>query len=211
MRAAAPAGGHPASVNTDFDALPLHALRRRRSVKWRTYDDDVLPLWVAELDVPLAPVVQEVLREAVEHGDTGYAAPLGLGPAFAGFAGRQWGWTVDPARCWTVGDVMVGVGEALKALTAVGDGVVICPPVYTPFFRVVPEHGRVPVEVPLSRDGALDLAGIDAALRAGARAVLLCSPHNPTGRVWSSLELAPSTRWCVAPALSSSATRSTHP
>ncbi len=178
-----------ARVTPDFDALSLAALRRRRSLKWRAYDQDVLPLWVAELDVPLAPGVQDVLREAVEHGDTGYAAATGFGAAFAGFAERQWGWTVDPARCWTVGDVMVGVGEALKALTAVGDGVVICPPVYTPFFRIVPEHGRVPVEVPLTPDGALDLGGIDAALRGGARAVLLSSPHNPTGRVWTSAEL----------------------
>ena len=176
-------------MSPDFDALTLEALRRRRSLKWRTHDEDVLPLWVAELDVPLAPAVQEALREAVELGDTGYAAPTAFGAAFAGFAGRQWGWTVDPARCWTVGDVMVGVGEALKALTAVGDGVVICPPVYTPFFRILPEHGRVPVEVPLSPDGGLDLAGIDAALRAGARAVLLSSPHNPTGRVWARAEL----------------------
>ena len=173
----------------DFDALGLDALRRRRSLKWRTYDEDVLPLWVAELDVPLAPAVQDALHEAVELGDTGYAAPAAFGAAFAGFAGRQWGWTVDPARCWTVGDVMVGVGEALKALTAVGDGVVICPPVYTPFFRIVPEHGRVPVEVPLSPDGSLDLARIDAALRAGARTVLLSNPHNPTGRVWTAAEL----------------------
>ena len=176
-------------MTPDFDALPLEQLGRRRSVKWRTYDEDVLPLWVAELDVPLAPAAQDVLREAVELGDTGYAAPSAFGAAFAGFAGRQWGWTVDPARCWTVGDVMVGMGEALKALTAVGDGVVICPPVYTPFFRILPEHGRVPVEVPLSPDGGLDLAGIDAALRAGARAVLLSSPHNPTVRVWARAEL----------------------
>ena len=176
-------------MTPDFDALTLDSLRRRRSVKWRTYDEDVLPLWVAELDVPLAPGVQDVLREAVVLGDTGYAAPTAFAAAFAGFADRQWGWTVDPARCWTVGDVMVGVGEAVKALTAVGDAVVICPPVYTPFFRILPEHGRVPVEVPLSPDGGLDLAGIDAALRAGARAVLLSSPHNPTGRVWTADEL----------------------
>jgi cystathionine beta-lyase len=176
-------------VTPDFDDLSLAQLRRRRSLKWRTYDDDVLPLWVAELDVLLAPPVQAVLREALEQGDTGYASATSHGTAFAGFADRQWGWTVDPARCWTVGDVMVGVGEALKALTGLGDGVVICPPVYPPFFHIVPEHGRVPVEVPLDPAGRLDLAGIDAALRGGARAVLLSSPHNPTGRVWAAAEL----------------------
>lgn len=185
----------PAVDGPDFDAITLDALRRRRSVKWRMYDDDVLPLWVAELDVPLAAPVQDVLREAVELSDTGYATAEPLARAFAGFAGRHWEWNVDPARCFVVGDVMAGVGEVLKALTSPGDGILICPPVYAPFFRVVPEHGRVVVEVPLVGAGGgdghgLDLPGIDAALGAGARAVLLSSPHNPTGRVWSPEELA---------------------
>jgi cystathionine beta-lyase len=65
----------------------------------------------------------------------------------------------------------------------------VCPPVYHPFFSVPVEHGRAVVQVPLTGDGGLDLPGIDAALVAGARAVLLCSPHNPTGRVWSAAEL----------------------
>ena len=175
-------------MTPDFDALTLEQLRRRRSVKWRTYEPDVLPAWVAELDVPLADPVRATLRQALDDDDTGYAAPAGLGRSFAGFALRRWGWTVDPDRCWPVADVMVGVGEALSALTPPGAGVVICPPVYHPFSSVLPERERVAVEVPLV-DGGLDLAGIDRALAAGARAVLLCNPHNPTGRVWSADEL----------------------
>lgn len=174
---------------TDFDALTLDELRRRGSAKWRLVEPDVLPMWVAELDVPLAPAVAAVLHRAVEDGDTGYAFPSALAPAFAGFAARRWGWAVDVARCRPVADVMVGVSEALRYLTAPGDGVVVCPPVYHPFFTVPVEHGRVVVPVPLAGDGGLDLAGIDAALGAGARAVLLSSPHNPTGRVWTAAEL----------------------
>lgn len=174
---------------TGFDDLPLEALRRRRSAKWRAVDDDVLPMWVAELDVPLAPAVTAVLHEAVEAGDSGYASPDVLAPAFAGFAARRWGWSVDLARCWPVADVMVGVGEVLELLTAPGDGVVVCPPVYRPFWTVPLERGRTVVPVPLDADGGLDLAGIDAALTGGATAVLLCSPHNPTGRVWTAGEL----------------------
>ena len=173
----------------DFDALPLDVLARRRSVKWTRYPPDVLPLWVAELDVPLAEPVTRVLLDAVRAGDTGYATPGVLRGAFAGFAARRWSWQVDPERCWPVADVMVGVGEALGVLTSPGDGVVICPPVYHPFAAVIPERGRTTVPVPLLHDGALDLDGIAAALAAGARAVLLCSPHNPTGRVWSAPEL----------------------
>ena len=176
-------------MGPDFDALTLDQLRRRSSAKWREHGPDVLPMWVAELDVPLAPAVTRVLREAVEHGDTGYAFPSSLPPAFASFAARRWGWQVDPARCWPVADVMVGVAEALRMLTSPGDGVVVCPPVYPPFFHVPVEHGRVVVEVPLDPGGGLDLPRIDAALGAGARAVLLSSPHNPTGRVWTAAEL----------------------
>lgn len=176
-------------MTPDFDALTLDELRRRQSTKWTKHPADVLPMWVAELDVPLAAPIADALRAAVELGDTGYAEPTTLAPAFARFAARRWGWTVDEARCWPVADVMVGVAEALRALTEPGDGVVVCPPVYHPFFEVPVEQDRIVVQVPLTTSGTLDLAGIDAALRDGARAVLLCSPHNPTGRVWTSAEL----------------------
>ena len=173
----------------DFDALSYRELSRRRSTRWTQFPPGVLPAAVAELDVPLAEPVARVLLDAVRDGDTGYASPGDLGRAFAGFAARRWGWTVEPAQCWTVGDVMTGVAEALRVLTDRGDGVVVCPPVYGPFSRVVPEVGRTVVPVPLAPDGGLDLAGIAAALAAGARAVLLSSPHNPTGRVWTQDEL----------------------
>lgn len=184
----------------DLDGLTLAQLRQRQSAKWRRYGEDVLPLWVAELDVPLAPCVTEVLERAVRLGDTGYAwpGPAGTGTedgspgalalAFAGFARRRWGWDPDLTGSRVLADVMSGVAEVLLALTAPGDGVVVCPPVYPPFFLVPPAVGRPVVEVPLV-GGGLDLAGIDRALGSGARAVLLCSPHNPTGRVWSPEEL----------------------
>ena len=172
----------------DFNALTLEELRQRQSIKWQLHDPDVLPMWVAELDVPLAPCVEEVLHAAVTRGDTGYASPERLGAAFSGFAARHWGWEPKPHWTFPISDVMTGVAEALKVLTDPGDRVVICPPVYHPFFSVPPTCGRPVVPVPLL-DGGLDLAGIDVALGAGARAVLLSSPHNPTGRVWTPDEL----------------------
>ena len=90
-------------------------------------------------------------------------------------------------------DVSVVIVEALRRLIPPGGGVIITPPVYPPFFAFVPEAGGTVVEVPLLDDGAayaLDLAGIDRAMGAGARGVLLCNPHNPVGLVHSREQLA---------------------
>jgi cystathionine beta-lyase len=180
-------------------ALPLDELRQRSSSKWQTYPADILPMFVAETDFPLAPAITATLERAVRLGDTGYTPPdPGIAREFAGFAERRFGWTVDPARVRTTGDVMVGVVELLRAVTSPGDRVVITPPVYPPFFDTVAEAGaqveRVPLLAPaLDDDSArwrLDLEGIEAALAAGARAVLLCNPHNPTGTVHTRADLA---------------------
>jgi cystathionine beta-lyase len=167
-----------------FTTVELGALRRRSSEKWRKFPPDVLPSHIAEMDFAVAPPVEEALVAAVRAGDLGYvhAKSSGLPEAFAGFAHERWGWEVDPAAVVAVPDVMVGVAELLRVLTPEGAGVVINPPVYPPFFSVIAETGRRVVEVPLE-DGRLPLEGIADALRAGARAVLLCNPHNPTGGV----------------------------
>lgn len=179
---------------TPLQTLPIEQLRRRWSTKWRHYGDDVLPLFVAETDFAPAPAVTAALHQAVELGDTGYTPPdPGVATAYAAFAERRFGWTVDPARVRTTCDVMMGVVEILRAVTRPGDRVVVTPPVYPPFFECVPEAGAVVERVPLLDTGAswqLDLAGIEAALAGGARAVLLCNPHNPTGTVHSRESLA---------------------
>jgi cysteine-S-conjugate beta-lyase len=177
----------------DFDGMSLSHLRRRRSSKWVTYPPDVLPAFVAELDVPVADPVRHALHEAVELGDLGYTEPAGLPAAFARFVADAYGWQVDPADVHLVPDVMVGVVEVLRATGDAGGGVVINPPVYPPFFVDLPEAGRRVVEVPLAPDAdgyVLDLDGLAAAFRAGASAYLLCSPHNPLGRVWREDELS---------------------
>lgn len=177
-----------------LEALPLETLRRRSSTKWRTYPADVLPLFVAETDFALAEPVQAALADAVAIGDTGYTPPdPGLRDAFAAFARRQLSWDVDPGRVRSTCDVMMGVVELLRATIAPGDRVVITTPVYPPFTICVEEAGGVVEAVPLRDTGTgwvLDLPGIEAALAGGARAVLLCNPHNPTGTVHARETLA---------------------
>lgn len=179
---------------TPLDALPIEQLRTRTSAKWAIYPDDVLPLFVAETDFPLAPAVSQALHAAVERGDTGYSVHgNGIAEAFAGFADRRLGWSVDPRRIRTTCDVMMGAAELLRALTSPGDRVVVTPPVYPPFFAVHEESRTEAVRVPLRRTGdgwELDLEGIDAAFAAGAKAMLLCNPHNPTGTVHTRESLA---------------------
>ena len=169
-------------------AAPMEVLRRRTSEKWTSYPSDVLPMFVAEMDFPLAPPIRAVLAEALERGDSGYVNPAdsGVREAFSAFAEEEWGWTPDVERMRITTDVSVVIVESLRRLVEPGEGVIVTPPVYPPFFDLIPEAGGTVVEVPLLDDGvghALDLDGIDRALGAGARGVLLCHPHNPLGLV----------------------------
>jgi cysteine-S-conjugate beta-lyase len=175
-------------------AHDMAVLRRRTSEKWRTYPEDVLPLFVAEMDYPLAPSIRTALSRAIENGDSGYVdvEELPARTAFAGYARHAWGWSPSPERMGITTDVSVVIVESLRRLISGGDGVIITPPVYPPFFELVPEAGGTVVEVPLADDGerfALDLGGIDRALAEGAKGVLLCSPHNPVGLVHTAEQL----------------------
>jgi cystathionine beta-lyase len=173
-----------------FDDVSLDELRARQSVKWGRYPPDVLPAWVAETDFPLAPAVRAVLENAVARDDTGYASSRGLADSFATFAAARFNWTIDPDRTLLVADIMSGVAEVLRALTAPGEQVVVSPPVYQPFFTVVRDLGREVVEAPLLPSWRLDLDALEHAFAGGARAYLLCNPHNPTGTVFTRDELA---------------------
>lgn len=193
----------PFATDNPLDALTPDALRRRTSLKWRAYAPDVLPLWVAEMDVELAPPVVEAVTEAMRSGDTGYDYGDTYAEALAAFAKRRWDWAFDPAATRMVPDVMLGLMEILKVLTGPGDAVVVSTPVYPPFFGFTQNEGRRIVTAPLTADLRLDLDALDAAFAdatgarlngsgpgSGRRAVyLLCNPHNPTGTVHTREEL----------------------
>ncbi|MGW2516971.1 MalY/PatB family protein [Streptomyces sp. NPDC001617] len=183
--------GEPNPLRT----LSLDRLRCRTSMKWRTYPADVLPLWVAEMDVPLAEPVVRAVTEALALGDTGYPAGSAYAEALAGFAEKRWGWHgLAVERTAIVPDVMLGIVEILKLVTGHEDPVVVNSPVYPPFFQFVEHMDRQIVEAPLGADHRIDFGTLEAAFRravAGGRraAYLLCSPHNPTGTVHTAEEL----------------------
>ena len=168
----------------------LSNLQRRTSHKWRTYRPDVLPAFVAEMDYDPAVQIKDAIRAAVAAGDLGYPHKGELGDAFAEFAGDRQGWSPDPDLVYAIPDVMTGITELVQAIVPAGGGVVINPPVYSPFFFRLELAGRRIVEAPLavSAHGGyeLDLDALDHALtRPGTGAYLLCNPHNPLGRVWA--------------------------
>ncbi len=187
-----------------FEVLRPADLRGHTCVKWQMYGPDVLPLWVAEMDVLPAPEVVAALTEAIRTGDTGYPGPgRRYAQAFATFAGARWDWAPDPEHTVVCADVMTGIRILLEQLTDPGGPVVIPSPVYPPFAATARELGRRVVAVALTETGRLDVVAIGEALSdaarataggagagsAGAAVLLLCSPHNPTGVVHTEQEL----------------------
>jgi cysteine-S-conjugate beta-lyase len=178
-----------------YDTLSPEALRRRGTVKWNRFDDDVLALWVAEMDFPTAPVVKAAISDAVEREQFGYArldAETGLPDATAAWSAKRYGWELDPGRVHLLPDVLRGIELAIEAFSPPGSPVVLPIPAYMPFFEVVAMLDRPLIEVPMTSDSGrfmLDLDGIEAAFRAGAGTLILCNPYNPLGRAFSAEEL----------------------
>ncbi|SOJ56023.1 Putative cystathionine beta-lyase [Mycobacterium simulans] len=178
-----------------LEELTLDQLRRRTSMKWRAQPADVLPLWVAEMDVKLAPTVAESIHQAVDNGDTGYPYGRAYAKAVSEFASQRWQWhDLDVGRTAIVPDVMLGIVEMLRLITDRGDAVIVNSPVYAPFYAFVSHDGRRVVESPLGANGRIDLDALEEAFalacKSGGRvAYLLCNPHNPTGAVHTADEL----------------------
>ena len=178
----------------------LAELKRRRSDKWANWPADVLPLTIAEMDFPIAPVVASALRAAVDRHDLGYApvAPASLRTAFAGFAARRMGWTVDPQQITLVPDVMAGLIELCRVLVPPGGTVAFAGPAYPPFHRELPQASVRTLGIPLQADGRFDLDRLERALVEGVAAVIVANPHNPTGRVLPRAELEALAALCDA-------------
>ena len=171
----------------------LSELRKRRSEKWRSFPEDVLPLPVAEMDFPIAKPIRDVLIDMVKRSDTGYSVTdPELPRAFANFAKRNWDWTVNQDQFYFATDVGVAGIEVLRLWTQPGDNVVVNTPVYLNFFNWIKVAKCEVVDAPLKHLGdawALDLAGLEDAFAAGAKAYILCHPHNPVGHVFTLDEL----------------------
>ena len=166
-----------------FDFAPEHGM-----------PGDVLPLWVADMDFRAPEGALEAVRRCAGHGIFGYSdAKADYYEAVAAWFTRRFGWTPEAKWLVKTPGVVYALATAVRALTRPGDAVVIQPPVYQPFFDVVKLNGRRVAESPLVlKNGHYEIDFEDfenVILRQNAKMFILCSPHNPVGRVWSVPEL----------------------
>ncbi|MGW3974334.1 MalY/PatB family protein [Streptomyces ardesiacus] len=175
-------------------SLTATELARRGSAKWCRVPG-ALGASVAEMDFGLAGPVRDTLTEAVGKGEFGYFPPElteRLAQATAAYQRDRYGWEVAPSRVKAVGDVIVGLETTIEWFTPPGSPVVVLTPAYMPFLTVPARLNRPVVQVALREDAGtwrLDLPKIADTLRAGARLVVLCNPHNPIGKVYGEPEL----------------------
>ncbi len=192
--------------HTDHDLeLEFGRLIDRRSsdsVKWRLYDKDVLPMWVADMDFTSPEPVIRALRDRVDHGIFGYGRePSELRPVIVDRLQRLYGWEVAPEALVFVPGVVTGFNQAAHAVTSPGDGVLVQTPVYFPMLYTPGNVGCTLDEMELTRlpDGSyeIDYDAFEAAITDKTRIFLLCSPHNPVGRVFRRYELEQMAEICL--------------
>jgi cystathionine beta-lyase len=188
----------------DFDRVMDRT--QSESIKWVGNEEhfgekELLPMWVADMDFQSpAPVIQALVERA-EHGFFGYPwrAPAYY-DSIVGWMRRRHGWTVRREWIANAPGVVSALDLAVHALTQPGDKIVIQPPVYFPFFSIVRNNGRQLVENRLKFENGhyrMDLQDLERQIDARTKALILCSPHNPVGRVWTRDELAALGELCI--------------
>lgn len=173
----------------DLDDLDVASLARRRTAKWSFYPGDVLPAWVAEMDFPVAAPIQAEIQRFLSAGDLGYPHDLantGFLEAFGERMDERFGWQPDLSRVEYLSEVVQGLLIALEAFSEPGDGAIVQTPIYPPFLKIIRMTGRRLVDCPMVVRASrleFDLDDLKARVDAGTRMLLLCNPHNPSGRV----------------------------
>jgi cysteine-S-conjugate beta-lyase len=175
------------------------------SVKWDMTKtvfgkDDVLPMWVADMDFLPPAEVSEALKNRLDHGIFGYTF-VGDGPAeaIAEWIQKRHGWSIHKTWLQYSPGVVPAIGTIIQALTETGDKVLVQSPVYTPFFSMTEENDRVIENAPLVYENgtySISFEEFEASLKKGVKLFLLCNPHNPSGRVWTRDELTKMAELC---------------
>ena len=168
--------------------------RRTDSTKWSSFDDDILPMWIADMDFLCPPAVIDALKARVEHGVFGYTLePKELRGLLADYMERHYGWRVAPDAFVFLPSVVVGFNLACQAVTRPGEGVLVQPPVYYPILAAPKNARAVTHACPLARSATgrydIDFGRFETTITNRTRLFLQCNPHNPVGREFSKDEL----------------------
>lgn len=176
---------------SQLDAFSLAQLSERPGAKWNFFPKDVLPCWVAEMDFPLSGAVKDAIKAQVDKDHLGYLMAEGLPGVREAVVARlasRYGLNVDAEDVSLLSTTGSGIHLSVRAFTDPGDEVLLLTPLYPPFKAAVEAAGRVPVEVELinGEDGyTIDFAAMERAVTDKTSMLMLCSPHNPVGRVFT--------------------------
>jgi len=182
-------------MKTGFDFDSPVDRRGTASSKWERYRGrDVIPMWVADMDFRCAPPIIEALRARVDHGVFGYTEPPhALAPSIVEALSRDYGWHIQPDWIVWLPSLVVGLNVVSRAFADVGDEVLTAIPIYPPFLSAPQNADRKVARVWLKESASRwdwDFDALERAATTHTRLLMLCSPHNPTGRVWDRAELA---------------------
>ncbi|WP_373893155.1 MalY/PatB family protein [Virgibacillus natechei] len=184
----------------------LHDRKHTRSVKWDMLksvfqSDDVLPMWVADMDFKAPEAVNNALIKRAEHGIYGYTViDDDVTNSIINWVKKHHNWSLDKEWLSFSPGVVTSLHLAIQAFTEPNDKILIQTPVYTPFYNVIEQHNREVVKNPLVLENesyTIDFADFEEKLKQGVKIFMLCSPHNPIGRVWKQEELEEMARLCL--------------
>lgn len=183
-----------ATTKNAFDFDTVVSRQGTGSLKWEKYSKDVLPLWVADMDFACPEAVSRKMVERASHPMYGYnTQDPALMESIVAWVRRRHSWDIQPEWIVLAPGVVTSVIVAILALSQQGEGVIIQPPVYHPFFSIIRDNEREVAENPLlfTNDRyEIDFSHLEQTLANRTnKLLLLCSPHNPVGRVWTRSEL----------------------
>ena len=181
-------------MSTTYNFDEVIERRGTNCVKWDDCKDEVLPMWVADMDFRAATPITEALQRRMAHGVFGYAqVPDAYYDAIINWFGRRYNWSIQREEIIYTSGVIPALAAVLKAVTLPGEKVLVQTPVYNCFFSCITNSGTQVVESPLVEEGDSYVIDFDDFEQKAAdpkvTAFLLCNPHNPAGRVWTEAEL----------------------
>jgi cysteine-S-conjugate beta-lyase len=182
-------------MSHSFDSLRLENLQDKRCAKWQQYPKGVIPLWVADMDFPISDKIKQALKDFLDSDNLGYPERLGvpgMREAVQGRLVKRYNWKLETDHIHHMAGIIPGMYLASLACASEGDEVILQTPLYPPFAMAVKDTRRVSVNNPLQWNGSgweIDFDHLESVVTPATRLLMLCNPHNPTGRVFTRQEV----------------------